>query len=298
MREPNLFILGAPKCGTTSLAYYLNQHPEIFVSPYKEPHYFNLDSEYRFTFSEKQYLENFKNATPAHRYLVDASVWYLYSKAAVDEILKYNPESKFIVMLRNPVEMFYSLHQQLLFSGIENIRSPGKAWNMQNEREKGLHIPFSCRDKSFLQYREVCSLGKQVNRLLQQVNKEKVEFILLDDLKNSPIATYQKVLDFLKIDPVILSIFEIKNQKKEKRFAWLSNFFSFINKTKRMLGITKGIGFANYIVKKNQKKPSEKFKEEFVAMKSMLFKTFEEDVSLLEKCIDINLENWRGNKIK
>ena len=63
MRKPNLFILGAPKCGTTSIAYYLNQHPEIFVSPYKEPHYFNLDSEYRFTFSEKQYLENFKNAT-------------------------------------------------------------------------------------------------------------------------------------------------------------------------------------------------------------------------------------------
>src|SRR6476620_1237476 len=126
LKKPNLFILGAPKCGTTSMAYYLSQHPEIFVSPYKEPHYFNLDSEYRFTFSEKQYLENFKNATSFHKYLVDASVWYLYSKVAVDEILKYNPESKFIVMLRNPVDMFYSLHQQLLFSGIENINSPQK----------------------------------------------------------------------------------------------------------------------------------------------------------------------------
>ena len=94
-------------------------------------------------------MQNFKKAFNSHKYLVDASVWYLYSNVAVDEILKYNPESKFIVMLRNPVDMFYSLHQQLLYNGEENISSPLKAWNIQHERKKGLNIPFGCRDKAF-----------------------------------------------------------------------------------------------------------------------------------------------------
>ena len=40
MNTPNFFILGAPKCGTTSLHNYLNQHPDIYMSYKKEPHYF------------------------------------------------------------------------------------------------------------------------------------------------------------------------------------------------------------------------------------------------------------------
>ena len=42
-RKPDFFIVGAPKCGTTSLYYYLRQHPEIFLPDYKEPHYFGKD---------------------------------------------------------------------------------------------------------------------------------------------------------------------------------------------------------------------------------------------------------------
>ena len=43
IRKPNFFIVGAPKCGTTSLQYYLQQHPDIFMSNYNEPHYFGKD---------------------------------------------------------------------------------------------------------------------------------------------------------------------------------------------------------------------------------------------------------------
>ncbi|HEY6977495.1 MAG TPA: sulfotransferase, partial [Chitinophagaceae bacterium] len=290
----NLFIIGAPKCGTTSMAYYLSQHPEIFVSPYKEPHYFNLDSEYRYTFSEKQYLENFKNASNSHKYLMEASVWYLYSRIAADEILKYNSESKFIVMLRNPVDMFYSLHQQLLFSGLENVDSPQKAWNLQNERKKGLYIPYPCREKSLLQYRDTCSLGEQVSRLLMKVPKEKVHFILLDDLKDNPVETYHKALNFLEVKTITLPTFEIINEKKEKRFPWLSNVFSFFNRIRRKLGITKGFGLANFLARKNKRRASEKYKDEYLSMKSMLFKTFKEDIELLERVTNMNLEKWKN----
>lgn len=293
MKKPNLFILGAPKCGTTSMAYYLSQHPEVFVSPYKEPHYFNFDSGHRFTFTEKQYLAYFRNATNSQKYLVDASVFYLYSKVAATEILKYNPESKFIVMLRNPVDMFYSLHQQFLFSGIENISSPLKAWNIQNEREKGLHIPYVCKDKALLLYQHICALGEQVNHLLTKADRNKVHFILMDDLKNDPAGTYKKVLDFLEIELTVLPDFKVLNEKKEKIFPWISNVFSFVNKTKKLVGLRKGLGFANFIIKKNKKAPSEKYRDEFLSMKPMLFNAFKDDINLLEKVTGINLENWK-----
>jgi hypothetical protein len=287
LKKPNLFIIGAPKCGTTSMAYYLSQHPKVFVSPNKEPHYFNFDSKGRLSFSEEQYLQNFRSASNRHKYLVDASVWYLYSTVAVDEILKYNPASKFIVMLRNPVDMFYSLHQQLLYNGEENISSPLKAWNIQHERKKGLNLPFGCRDERFLFYKDACSLGKQVDRLLSKVPKEKVRFVRLEDLKKNPKQEFEKILNFLEVDLITLPQFKVMNEQKEKRFSWLSIFFHFINKVKRKLNTKKGFGLANYLKRKNVKKPSDKYKEEFISMKPMLQEAFKDDIALLETLINV-----------
>ena len=59
-RKPNLFLIGAPKCGTTSLASYLSDHPQIFVSDPKEPHFFNTDSENRKTWNWEEYEAIFK----------------------------------------------------------------------------------------------------------------------------------------------------------------------------------------------------------------------------------------------
>jgi|GEM_PF-5584338 hypothetical protein len=67
---------------------------------------------------------------------MDASVWYLFSEEAVPNILEYNPDAKFIVMLRNPADMFFSLYQQFLFSGKETKKSPKKAWKMQQDDRK------------------------------------------------------------------------------------------------------------------------------------------------------------------
>lgn len=57
MKKPNLFILGAPKCGTTSLANWLGEHPRVFMSPMKEPYYFNKDHSY----SRVENLKSYEN---------------------------------------------------------------------------------------------------------------------------------------------------------------------------------------------------------------------------------------------
>ena len=118
MMKPSIFVLGAPKCGTTTLAGYFHEHPLILAAKPKEPHYFCKDIKAGGlpVSSDEKYIQTFfagiDRSTIA---AVDTSVWYLYSEVAVHEILDFNPDARFLVMIRNPVNMVWSLHSMLNF---------------------------------------------------------------------------------------------------------------------------------------------------------------------------------------
>ena len=127
VRRPNLFIVGAGKSGTTALYEYLNQHPAIFMSPVKEPHYFASDfyvKQSTSTFSrftdEHAYLRLFENAAD-EVWLGEASPSYLPSTVAASEIYKFNPASRIIIMLRNPIEAIYAAYHQFRFGLTEPL---------------------------------------------------------------------------------------------------------------------------------------------------------------------------------
>src|SRR2546429_216975 len=113
---PTFFIVGAPRCGTSSLASYLDAHPRIFMSKPKEPHHFGRDLEIRVRpyASRESYLRLFEGVDADHA--GDASVLYLYSSTAPDEILALNPDARIIIMLRDPLEMIPSLHTRNLLA--------------------------------------------------------------------------------------------------------------------------------------------------------------------------------------
>jgi hypothetical protein len=78
-RKPDVFIVGAPKCGTTAMNHYLGQHPEIFMSKHKEPHFFGSDLVSRnsdFVRDKKEYLALFADVQSERR-VGEASIWYL-----------------------------------------------------------------------------------------------------------------------------------------------------------------------------------------------------------------------------
>src|SRR5258706_10449866 len=110
INNPDFFIVGAPKCGTTAMNDYLGQHPDIYMAP-KELHYFGADLKIKDKISESAYLQYFKNAGNK-KILGEASVWYLFSGTAAKEIKNFSPDAKILIMLRNPVEVVYSLHSQ------------------------------------------------------------------------------------------------------------------------------------------------------------------------------------------
>ena len=137
MKKPNFFIIGAPKCGTTSLAIWLSSNPQVFMPAAKELHHFNTDDNHIITPNRVIYEQFFIGATQRHKAVGEASVWYLHSNVAVSNIEVYSPNSKYIVCLRNPVDMAYSLHEQHIFNGNEHILSFENAWRMNEKRLKG-----------------------------------------------------------------------------------------------------------------------------------------------------------------
>src|SRR5437667_3513745 len=97
---PTVFIVGAPRCGTTSLAAYLASHPQVFMSKAKEPHHFgsDLDVRWRPYADRRRYLQLFERARDGQQ-AGEASVFYLYSKTAAREIRQLSPSATIIIML-------------------------------------------------------------------------------------------------------------------------------------------------------------------------------------------------------
>jgi hypothetical protein len=222
---PNFFIVGAPKCGTTALSEYLRDHPQVFFSPKKEVHYFatNLPN-YRRVTRETDYLSFFSAATPRHKALGEGSVYYLYSGLALENIKAFNPEAKVIVMLRNPIDLVYSLHSQLFYSCNEDEPDFAKAWELQQARERGRHVPRTCRDPKVLLYEKVGMLGAQCERLLEVFPRGQVKFILAEDFRSRTPAVYREILEFLGVEPQDRQDFRFVNESKVHRSRLLGRF--------------------------------------------------------------------------
>lgn len=202
MARPNFFILGAPKCGTTALSEYLRQHPRIFMSMPKEPHFFCTDFDYYFApgqRTEEHYLALFDDAGPDHLAVGEASVWYMYSRDAAANIAAFDPAARVVVMLRNPVDMMPSLHSQLVYTVDEDERDPARAWALQANRREGRDLPAEVRVPEFLQYGAACSLAGQLARVYESFPHERVKVIVFDDFRADPGAVYRDTLEFLDV---------------------------------------------------------------------------------------------------
>jgi Sulfotransferase domain len=222
---PNLFIVGAPKCGTTALYEYLRQHPNIFMSKVKEPHFFARDlAPYPRIKTLEDYTDLFAECTAQHLRIGEASVYYLRSTNAIANIHAFNPEARIIAMFRNPVEMVYSLHSQLLYVGEETVRDFETAWRLQERRSRGLDLPPRSRGAFLLQYREAAQFGTQTERLLAIFPRDQVKLILYDDFTSATQQVYDEVIGFLGIPHDNRTKFPRINENKQARMAWLQHF--------------------------------------------------------------------------
>lgn len=206
---PNMLsIVGAPRCGTTSLAFLLRQHPEVNFPYVKEPHFFsrfNLngadDAELRERV-EGEYLDRFFfKRVKGTKVAVDGSVSYLYAPELMKPILRLWPDAKFIIAVRDPMKMLPSYHQRLLVTGDETLQRFEDAWAATADRAQGRRIPRSAIDPRALRYDEVARYATHAEAFIDAVGRDRIFFSVFDDLVADPVAQYRKMCEFIGLEP-------------------------------------------------------------------------------------------------
>ena len=223
------FVVGAPRCGTTSLANFLKPHPDIRFPILKEPHYFAQhdlralsDAELR-SEVEREYLARFfpHSSGDAH-VAADCSVSYLYAPEQLEPAIRIWPESRFIVTLRDPMEMIPSLHQRLVSLGDESLTKFEDAWAAVPDRASGRRIPSSCVEPRWLRYDQAGRYATYVERLFAAVGRERCTVLLFDDLAADPRELYRRLMDFLDLPPLEETVnFAPRRASYGVRFHWL-----------------------------------------------------------------------------
>ncbi len=297
--KPNFFIVGAPKCGTTALYEYLRPHPNIFMSEVKEPHFFARDlGTYPRIKTLEEYTEIFAETTENHLRVGEASVYYLRSSVAIPNIREFNPDAKIIAMFRNPVEMVYSLHSQLLWVAEERESNFETAWRLQERRSRGLDLPPGSRGSFLLQYAEVGRFGTQAQRLLSVFPPAQVKLILYDDFAASPQRVYDDIIEFLGVPHDNRADFPRINDNKRARLAWLRNFArkpppalrTAVRRLKQAVGAEGVTAVKTKIVGLNTVR--EKRPPLSPAFRAELVEAFREEVALLSRLLHRDLSHW------
>jgi hypothetical protein len=221
-------IVGAPRCGTTSLSSFIKDHPEICFASVKEPHFFAQydltglsDDELRQRVDDHYLSRYFAHCADNRPVLAEASVSYLYAPERMAPILRLWPDAKFIIAVRDPIEMLPSLHQRLMYLGDETVTDFGKAWALSSERAEGRSIPRTCVDPRWLRYDQAGRLGTYVENFFNAVGRERCMVVVFDDLVANPAAVYRQMLEFLELSPHEAPRLDARRGSKSFRIGWL-----------------------------------------------------------------------------
>ena len=192
-RWPNLFIVGAPKGGTTSLWRYLDLHPDIYMSPFKEPHFFMGSYPPDLALTEAEYLGLFTGATH-ETWLGEASTRYMLDEASPELIKRTVPEARILISLRDPAERAYSDYWSYVKFGLET--RPFEAVVAEELDEP--NAPTDADPYKLVLYPGF--YATHVERYLS-VFGDKVHIGFLEDLQSDAQGEVRSILEFLGADP-------------------------------------------------------------------------------------------------
>jgi hypothetical protein len=221
MPKPDFLIVGAFKSGSTALYEGLRRHPQIFMPFHKEPLYFGDDLTRRYgRYTQAEYMHLFDAAKPGQK-AGEASTWYLYSVSAAREIHDFNPATRILVVLRNPVDVMYAEHSQLIYNVIEDIPSFADALAAEPDRRAGRRLPPGPINTENLFYRHSVQFAEQLERYFNVFGRDQVHVMLWDDLRRDGADTVRGALEFLGVDPSLAAAPPDVNENKRVRSSFV-----------------------------------------------------------------------------
>jgi Sulfotransferase domain len=234
--KPNLFIVGQPKTGTTALHQFLGQHPEIYMSSIKEPHFFcadfHLESDraygkqrfYDFR-SESAYLQLFSKAKNV-KVAGESSTNYLYSQVAAEKIHNFNPDAKIIIVLREPAKFLYSLHSHYVKFTEENEPDFLTALALETKRKQEEALSPRVTSPSYLYYSQRVQYYQQVKRYCDRFKPEQIKVIIFEEFKSANERIFREILEFLEVEPNFTPEYSAINVNKEVKFKAVNNLIN------------------------------------------------------------------------
>ncbi len=231
MRKPNFFILGAAKCGTSSLWDYLAKHPEVCVSEPKEPFFFEAEYERGLDYYWQRYFSCWRG----EQAVGEARHRNLYLSYIPQRIADSVPDAKLIVTLRHPIERAFSHWWDSYSRGLEKLDFTAaiEADMLRIEKKREFvgdagadawtrQLDFKTGTNEYRTYVDSGYYCEQIQRYLRHFPAENLTIVFLEDLAADPHDTINGLWSFLGVDPAEVEeaiAFKPQNEAKSSSYA-------------------------------------------------------------------------------
>lgn len=295
MVMPNFLIIGAAKAGTTSLCYYLNQHPEIYISLEKEPRYFCpeiyttfcngplRDGARRSIVTLEEYQKLFAGATDEVA-LGEASTEYMYFPETPNRIKQAIPDIRLIAILRNPVERAFSAFCYQLRDGCEDL-------SFEQALEDEARRIENCWRPGWL-YKNAGFYYRQLVPYFEIFERHQIRIYLYEDLDKHLERTLRDICLFLEVNPNFSPDLSRQNVSKIPKNRLLNNLVKRNNSIKTALKWLLPAGVQNDLshwIRQYNLSVKPTLLDEW---RYKLMQSYYEDIKKLEELIDRDLSQW------
>lgn len=301
---PDFLIIGAGKCGTTSLFMYLKQHPEIFIPGVKEPNFYGYENRTPKDFGEglassthyresvtsfSAYIDLFKDALPG-QLKGEMSNTYMYHEQAPERIKYYNPDMKLIAILRQPAGRLYSRFLHLA----RESRLPSDSFS-------------DCMNRSSIWWKrnDLIKEGyyyKNLKPYFELFPRENIRIYLYEELNEQAPAVLRDIFQYLDVDPDFqpdlgtrFNQSGIVKNKFLNRIYGQKGFLSTSLKTlfpRSIVESLKGNAYIQRIINELRGKNLAKPKPDPAILNWLTQEVYADDIKQLQELIGRDLSHW------
>lgn len=295
--RPNFFVIGAAKAGTSALCNYLGQHPEIYVSPIKEPHFFSYDEKLTYsngpgdkkrmqdaTGTLEDYLRLFQKVG-AERMVGEGSTTYLDSENAAQRIAEFSPNARIVLVLRDAAERAFASYTHLRRDGNESISDFRDALAMEEKRIQACwSVLWHYRSRQFSY--------EKVQRFYTHFPQDQMHVIEYEQWKQDNLGALKEIFGFLGVDENFeadvsrrANLGGIPKSEAVHRFVTRGNPIKSIGKL--FVPVRLRTSIRTFVNRRNLQRTrlAEETREELV-------NCFREDTERLQDLVGLDLSHW------